>query len=395
MANERHGIEIEGAPGTLIGSFLPGAGNVISGNSGHGILLSGNDATGTQIKGNYIGTNESDADLGNFKHGILIRESSNNMIGGAVVNEGNTIAYNGVGLDQRGHGIVIESGTGNAIRRNSMYSNAGRGIDLVNPFFPLATPYAFNIADGGEDANGNLSLDPGEDQATPDRQKDGVLQFPDADAGANNLQNAPHVDEVIIYPSLNEKVVEWVLYGPRHKEFSLEVFSNEEADPSGFGEGKVFLEEIILRTDEHGRGHGLITEIPLEFIDGEFVGPLLSATVTDENGNTSEFSLVDTDGDAVADRWETDGIDIDEDGIRDYPPADSTMTPTNPFHKDLFVEIDSMECVFRSAIFPRFVLPDCRSTAGTHPVVRQCRSPGDLRDKPRSGTGHRSTPAGR
>ncbi len=62
-------------------------------------------------------------------------------------------------------------------------------------------------------------------------------------------------------------------------------------------------------------------------------------------GNTSEFSMVDTDGDALADAWEKQfgnpldkhGIDVNEDGMinLELPNAD-------PNHKDIFVELDAM-----------------------------------------------------
>lgn len=47
----------------------------------------------------------------------------------------------------------------------------------------------------------------------------------------------------------------------------------------------------------------------------------------------------DTDGDGLIDLWETQGIDINEDGIIDLNlPA----LGADPFHKDLFVEVDAM-----------------------------------------------------
>ncbi len=47
--------------------------------------------------------------------------------------------------------------------------------------------------------------------------------------------------------------------------------------------------------------------------------------------------LGDMDSDGLLDEWETDGIDIDEDGI---PELDLPAMGANPMRKDLFVEID-------------------------------------------------------
>jgi hypothetical protein len=45
---------------------------------------------------------------------------------------------------------------------------------------------------------------------------------------------------------------------------------------------------------------------------------------------------IDTDGDSLPDRWETDGIDADGDGDPDF------FLNSDPRHKDLFVEVDAM-----------------------------------------------------
>jgi len=56
---------------------------------------------------------------------------------------------------------------------------------------------------------------------------------------------------------------------------------------------------------------------------------------TDDNGNP------DNDGDALCDNWETEGIDVNGDGVIDLPLH---LPPFNadPDHKDIFVEIDYM-----------------------------------------------------
>src|SRR5262249_4567769 len=63
----------------------------------------------------------------------------------------------------------------------------------------------------------------------------------------------------------------------------------------------------------------------------------IAATATDASGNTSQFSMVDTDGDGLADSWETSGIDVNLDGT-----SDLTLAVASALRKDLCVEYDSM-----------------------------------------------------
>src|SRR5262249_3343996 len=119
----------------------------ISGNN-TGISVQANNWV---IQGNYIGTDVTGTlPLGNTTSNITIA-GSNNTIGGTSNNAGNVIAFAGT------NGIAVSSGTGNAMEENSLFPTTGLGIDLA-----------------GHGATPN-DLSP----------------TPDADAGANNLQNFP------------------------------------------------------------------------------------------------------------------------------------------------------------------------------------------------------------
>ena len=66
--------------------------------------------------------------------------TSNNRIGSLTTSIGNTIAFNGE------NGVLVSSGTGNAIVNNRIFSNGLLGIDL----FPTGvTPNDATDADGG------------------------------------------------------------------------------------------------------------------------------------------------------------------------------------------------------------------------------------------------------
>lgn len=153
LRNLGNGISILQASGNTIGGTAPGAGNVISGNDGDGVAIF---FAGNLVQGNSIGTDfMRRANLGNVGNGVSISASSN-TIGGTSAGAENIIAYN------RSNGILVSDGTGNAIRRNSIYLNTKLGIDL-----------------GG---NGATANDAG-----------------DADSGPNNLQNFPEIRSATLF----------------------------------------------------------------------------------------------------------------------------------------------------------------------------------------------------
>ena len=114
---------------------------VISANGGDGVEMQGtHDNT---VTGAYIGTaaNGSSA-MGNGGDGVLIVNSSNNVIGRpfswppstrVFTIGGNTQANNlpDTVANNGGNGVEIVSGNSNAIRANSIYGNGGLGIDLA------------------------------------------------------------------------------------------------------------------------------------------------------------------------------------------------------------------------------------------------------------------------
>ena len=226
----------------IVGGGTSGARNIISGNNG-GVLLS-SGTSGNLIQGNYIGTDVTGtASIGNSSTGIVVTDSSNNIIGLKADGTGaaNLVAFNG------NKGVVIDgSGTGNAIRGNSIFSNSGgAGIDL---------------ADDGVTVN-----DAG-----------------DADTGANNLQNYPVLSSAI-YVSGNV-TIKGSFNSNANTSFHLEFFGNKLLETSGFGEGELLLGSADVTTDSSGDA---AIDVTFPYLTG---GPKVTATATDPNGNTSEFS---------------------------------------------------------------------------------------------------------
>ena len=250
----RAGVGITESDDNIIGGTESGAGNLISGNQGtagvqgNGIFITG-FAARNLIQGNFIGTDLTGSRaLGNSKSGVLIDEGFDNTIGGTVAAARNVIAFNG------SQGVFLDAGVAffnNAIRRNSIFSNAALGIDLSN---------SFNSPDG----------------VTPNDQCDG-------DEGANGLQNYPALLSAV--RSGSATTIQGALNSAPDKTFTLEFSSNTECDGSGFGEGKTFIGSTTVTTDSNCNA-AFSASLPVAVAAGQFI----TATATDPAGNTSEFS---------------------------------------------------------------------------------------------------------
>ncbi|MEW6207826.1 MAG: hypothetical protein AB1631_05625 [Acidobacteriota bacterium] len=242
LANRLEGVEIAfGAQGNLIGGTAAGAGNVISGNMFFGVGIFNPGTDDNTVQGNYIGV-QSDgmSPLGNGLHGVFNGlTANNNLIGGTASGAGNIIAFN------NGAGVSIDSGNGIAVHRNSIYSNAGLGIDLS----PV----------------GLTQNDPN-----------------DIDQGANSLQNFPALTAAA---NGSSTTIQGTFNGARNASFTIEFFSSAASDDSGFGEGRQFIGSTMVTTDSNG--NATINATMSATVPG---GQFISATATDSSGNTSEFS---------------------------------------------------------------------------------------------------------
>lgn len=256
IPNGFDGIQLAGASQTLIGGFgddMPAARNVISGNGRDGIRLQ-QGALLNRISGNYIGTQpDGTSPLGNVGAGIFIgTTTTGTIVGGPEPNAGNTIAYNG----SNGISLRSDAGNNNIIDPNSIFGNTGLGIDL------------------------------GDDGHTPNDPLD-------ADTGPNNLQNYPEIvskeivnDDLIIGFKV-DSAPENSAYGTNG--IYIEFF---KADASGEGEKFIGFAYYTL-ADYSGSLAGTKT-VNLGNVNALGIMPTdpITATATDANGNTSEFTPV-------------------------------------------------------------------------------------------------------
>ena len=314
LGNSGVGVEIGvGSINNIIGGTMPGAGNLISGNSGNGVnIVGGLDiniiARENIVQGNIIGTDVTGTiALGNGDFGVIVSGSAfNNKIGGAEEGAGNIIAFSGrAGVSIAGNAV---SGTGNTILSNWIFANQNLGIDLIPPRL-------------GEEVTPNDSNDP--------------------DNGPNNLQNFP----VILSATTSQ--ITGMLNSTSNTTFRVEFFANSECDPSGFGEGEIFLGFSNVQTD--GGGNVNFT-VNLSVPAGQFV----TATATDPDGNTSEFSRCDVQAMPSDD-------DSDGDGILDN--EDNCPTTFNPDQADINNDGFGDACVDPSVSIP------ASATVGTNPLI--------------------------
>gem|GEM_PF-441485 len=263
------GVQIQSA-NNQIGGTTPAARNLISGNgssSASGIQLVSAAATGNTIQGNYIGTNAAGtAGLPNNRDGVEIgTNATGNTVGGAAAGAGNLIAFNGR------HGVrLISNPANNVVQGNTITNNAASGIDAS--FGGTGNRFDANSIN----ANGQLGIDLSPAGVTPN-------DAGDADTGVNNLQNFP------VLTSANfaggNTTIQGTLNSTASTQFNIQFFSNAACDPSGNGEGQTFIGSTVVTTDASGNA-----TINTTLAAATTPGQAVTATATDPNGNTSEFS---------------------------------------------------------------------------------------------------------
>ncbi len=226
------GLSLDNTDGIIVGGSEPGAVNVISGNGAFGLFP--DNTEDLVIQGNIIGPDwkgdpiPSSHQLGGIGFPPINGPFINTLVGGTNAGEGNLIAHN------KGTGISLVSiyfgpthvGDPNSISilgnkifnndTNSSYvlSESGLGIDLVSADMMTAT-----LTSSGPTPN-----DP-----------------TDSDTGPNNYINFPILNSVT--QDGTNATINFNLDAADSptNQYRIEFFANDQADPSGYGEGQTFL----------------------------------------------------------------------------------------------------------------------------------------------------------
>jgi CSLREA domain-containing protein len=230
--------------------------NIIGGNRDGVEITSGiSGAIRNLVHGNFIGTDYTRAaKLGNTRDGVRLgQDAALNEIGCDDLDLGNVITNNtGCGVN-----LLATASTGNLIGHNSIFANGGLGIDLGNDG---VTP------NDALDADPVPSPSPGPTPVAP-----------------NNYQNFPVLASAV---TENDTTINGSLDSRPETEFVIEFFYSDAKDPSGNGEGQVFLDTWTVTTDANGH-YDLVDFNPNTPVPA---GKWITATATDPDGNTSEFS---------------------------------------------------------------------------------------------------------
>jgi hypothetical protein len=240
--------------------------NVISGNIQAGIGFV-NQTQGDVVAGNDIGTDATGTQpVGNGVVGVGISGAVNNQIGGLgplATTLPNTIAFNG------GPGVWIFSNstgatTGNSVQDNIIHDNVGLGIDLGGSYdFSTLTP-----------------VPPFPDGVTPN---DSEGHSPPNNP--NNFQDFPHLASATSSSTSTTISGCFREAAEPSTTLTLDFYANTNGSATTYGQGATYLGSRTVLTDATGN----VT------FDAAFAlataGQWISATATDQNGNTSEFSL--------------------------------------------------------------------------------------------------------
>jgi len=302
LGNSGRGVSIEDSPNNTIGGATAGAGNLVSGNGDDGIAVEGTAANGNVVQGNFVGVNAAGTvALPNVDNGIAILSANNCVVGGTAAGAGNLVSGNGDdGIEFSGLG----GGNNNVAQGNRVGVNAtntgaiGNAVDGVHIFddasgnavggalagagniianngnngITIDSPNALNNAIFGNAIFGNaqLGIDLSGDGLTPN-------DAGDPDAGPNKLQNFPVLNAVLSTGAITGSLDSL----PANSAYPVRVefFGNTACDGTN-GEGEVFLGFTTVSAP--GSFTATVT-----MVAGKNV---VTATATDNNGNTSEFS---------------------------------------------------------------------------------------------------------
>ena len=265
VLGNRFGAAADGSPTGAVGQGIrqlgrvdalsigaPGGGNELVGFPGDALLLGG-VMSSTSVQGNWVGQLADGSVLANGGSGIYIDHLSNSLpattptlsIGGSAAGEGNVIAH------QAGAGVLLRGGERSRVRGNSIHGNGGMAIDIQCQDFPGC-------------GSGPTLNDPG-----------------DPDGCGHNCANAGQNHPVV---TLGGGIfARGTLNSRPASTYTIDLYAAPACPPDGRGDLTLYLGSTVTgTTDANGdvSWSGVIAEVPQ--------GWVLTATATDEAGNTSE-----------------------------------------------------------------------------------------------------------
>lgn len=288
-----NGLQLTSGTSIVRGLVLQNFANLgiaITGGSGHRVEGSfiGTDVTGAIEQGNNVGGIAVTAAASGIQIGGTRRDQRNLISGNGGVGAniaganasviGNLLgtAANGTSALNNSFGGISFSGTGGLVVGNRIRANGSRGIGV--------TSATAQVAIRANEISGNGGNGPGIDLGSNGLTANDA---DDVDTGPNGLQNFPVLSRVEQLQNGGLRV-EGSLDRPagfRAFTFDIDVFRNSACDGT-HGEGEI---PVLSRTLNFAAGspETFSFEVPATTVPAASV---MTATITDADGNTSEFS---------------------------------------------------------------------------------------------------------
>jgi parallel beta-helix repeat protein len=290
LPNGGDGVLLYEAPDNMIGSATALRYNVISGNKGDGVDIKGTDATGNLVQFDYIGTDlNGSIALGNGGNGVTILDATGTLIGGLDPANSARDVISG----NFANGVSITGGeraTANQIVNNFI----GTGSDGSTPIPNQVAGVAFSV---GSDFNTLVQNVIATNSGAGIRDFNPSVSnlfsqnsiFSNSQLGIDLAARGPTLTGVPVFTSAvtggNSTTVTGTLASLPDTTYTIEFFSNTVRDPSGYGQGKVYLGSMNVMTDVNGKAN-----FTANFMPAVPVGQFISATSTDPQKRTTEFS---------------------------------------------------------------------------------------------------------
>ncbi|MBD3636645.1 MAG: gliding motility-associated C-terminal domain-containing protein [Crocinitomicaceae bacterium] len=300
----------------LIGGNTPSQKNIIGGDVPNMVIITDAGTDSNQVAGNFIGLGIDESTTYNSNFGVIIQTNAKkNVIGGGLPGEGNSITDfsfsgiliaaaqqnsilgNRIGIKPDGSpapidsaGVSLKGGDNTWIGAFLPGSDSMNVITNCNSGVEIAT---FGIANNtyGSVVGGN-SIYNNTNQGIDINGDHTVLPI---DTANNNVfANNGEIDRCEIISAWNcgssgNTHIGFKFYASNMiAGYHIEVYKNPNPDPSGYGEGEIYLGDYIFNPGSP------YDTIAIDLGQVLPVGTVITATITGVLGNTSEFSLQDT-----------------------------------------------------------------------------------------------------
>ena len=338
-SNDGAGVVVEGAVNHVVGGV--GGGNTITLNGGNGVMVQPSSripSAGILVRGNLIGTDDSQAPLGNGGHGVEIvggssntvdrntitdntgagvsvSASSTNVIGATAVGQGNRIAFNGAGVRVSDfNGVVAAVTRGNSIVGNTITGSVGNGV-TVSGARTVATSVGAGTLNGalvglGNTIAGNggfgVQVLAGAQQVSIQANSiyDNAFSAVDLAAGANAGRAVAAISRAqLTYPSraaAQVSVTGTLSSAVIGQQYQVDVYASRPEDgvpgTAGSGElygGRTFLGRVTVTASMANTRDGILTfsaQVPaVGVVLGDYVS-VMATTLRPPTGTSSAFA---------------------------------------------------------------------------------------------------------